>query len=79
MNNDEMIEALGRSQQKVMSLTVAKRSLERQLGVVSERAEILEELVMDLVAYCREGARGYEIEERIRKVMLKLDEEQPDD
>lgn len=44
-----------------------------------QRAEMLEELVMDIVADCRDGARGYEIEERIAKAMQKLDEEQPDD
>jgi hypothetical protein len=44
-----------------------------------QRAEMLEELVMDIVADCRDGALGYEIEQRIAKVMQKLDEEQPDD
>jgi hypothetical protein len=44
-----------------------------------QRAEMLEELVMDIVADCRDGARGYEIEQRIAKVIQKLDEEQPDD
>lgn len=73
MNNDELIERLGQAQQKVMSLTVAKRMLEKRLERVEERAEVLEELVMDIVADCREGHRGYEIEARIAKVMQKLD------
>jgi hypothetical protein len=38
-----------------------------------KRAEMLEELVMDIVADCRDGARGYEIEKRIFKVMQKLE------
>jgi hypothetical protein len=76
MNQDDLIEALGRSQQKVMSLTVAKMALAKRLEVAETRAEILEELVMDIVADCREGARGYEIEERITKVMQKLDGDQ---
>jgi hypothetical protein len=70
---DDLIERLGRAHQKAMSLTVAKRSLERQLGVVAERAEILEELVMDIVADCREGVKDYEIAERIAKVMQRLE------
>jgi hypothetical protein len=68
-----MIVRLGQAQQKVMSLTVAKRRLEARLEKVEERAEVLEELVMDVVADCREGARGYEIEERINAVMRRLD------
>ena len=75
MNNDELIERLGQAQQKIMSLTVAKRRLEARLDMVEERAEVLEELVMDVVADCREGLRGYEIEARIAKVMKKLDGE----
>jgi hypothetical protein len=73
MTNDELIEALGRAQQKVMSRTVAKRILEKRLEKIEHRAEVLEELIMDVVADCREGARGYEIEERIAKVMPKLE------
>jgi hypothetical protein len=73
MTNDELIERLGQAQQKVMSLTVAKRLLENRLDKIEHRAEVLEELVMDVVADCREGAKGYEIEERIAKVMRKLE------
>jgi hypothetical protein len=76
MNNDELIERLGQAQQKIMSLTVAKRRLEARLDMVEERAEVLEELVMDVVADCRDGAKGYEIEARIAKVMKKLDGEE---
>lgn len=38
-----------------------------------DRCETFEELVMDIVADCREGHRGYEIEARIAEVMQKLD------
>jgi hypothetical protein len=68
-----MIVRLGQAQQKVMSLTVAKRLLEKRLEKVEERADVLEELIMDVVADCREGARGYEIEQRIGRVMQRLD------
>jgi len=72
MTNDEMIERLGQAQQRVMSLTVAKRLLEKRLEKVEERAEVLEELIMDVVADCRDGAKGYEIEARIAKVMERF-------
>jgi predicted RNA-binding protein len=73
MNNDDLIEKLGQSQQKVMSLTVQCRRLEMAEQRARERAEVLEELIMDVVADCREGARDYEIEYRISKVMQRLD------
>jgi hypothetical protein len=69
LRSDWFAEQLGASQQKVMSLTVAKRLLEKRLEKVEERAEVLEELIMDVVADCRDGAKGYEIEARIAKVM----------
>ena len=75
LTSDWFAEQLGASQQKVMSLTVAKQMLEARLGRVEERADALEELIMDVVADCRDGAKGYEIEERIGKVMRKLDGE----
>jgi hypothetical protein len=73
LTSDWFAEQLGASQQKVMSLTVAKRILEKRLEKIEHRAEVLEELIMDVVADCLEGARGYEIEQRIRKVMQGLD------
>ena len=73
LRSDWFAEQLGRSQQKVMGLTVQCRRLEIAEQKARERGEILEELVMDVVADCREGARGYEIEQRIRKVMQELD------
>ena len=76
---DEMTMALGRAQQNLMSMTVRCRHLEMAEQRARERAEILEELVMDVVADCRQGSLLCEIEERIFKVMQKLDEEQPDD
>jgi hypothetical protein len=76
MTQDDLIERLGQAQQKVMSLTVAKMALQKRLEVAEARAEILEELVMDIVADCREGVKDYEIAERITKVMQKLDGDQ---
>ena len=73
MTQDDLIEKLGRSQQKVMSLTVQKRELERRLEKIEERAEELEELVMHVVADLREGVEGSEIDYRIGKVMQRLD------
>jgi hypothetical protein len=73
LTSDWFAEQLGASQQKVMSLTVAKRILEKRLEKIEHRAEVLEELIMDVVADCRDGAKGYEIEERIAKVMQRLD------
>ena len=75
LRTDWFVEQLGNSQQKVMSLTVQNRALKKRI----ERAEILEELVMGIMADCHDGVKDYEIAERIRKVMQKLDEEQPDD
>jgi uncharacterized protein YutD len=40
-----------------------------------ERAEILEELVLDIVLDMRDGVDKTEIHERIRKVMQRLDGE----
>jgi len=75
MIQDDPIVRLGQSQQKVMSLTVEKRALEKRLEVAEHRAEVLEELVMDIVADIKEIVPSTEIVERIRKVMQKLDGE----
>ena len=79
MIQDDLIVRLGQSQQKVMSLSVEKRALEKRLEVAEHRAEVLEELVMDIVADMQDGVLKSVILERINKVMQKLDEEQPDD
>jgi hypothetical protein len=57
------------------SLTVAKRALEKRLEVAEHRAEVLEELVMDIVADMQDGVLKSVILERINKVMQKLDGE----
>jgi len=75
MIQDDLIVKLGQSQQRVMSLTVQNRALKKRV----ERAEVLEELVMDIVLDMQENVLKSVIQERIRKVMQKLDEEQPDD
>ena len=79
MIQDDLIVKLGQSQQKVMSLTVRCRHLEMAEQRARERAEVLEELVMDIVADMQDGVLKSVIFERIRKVMQRLDEEQPDD
>jgi hypothetical protein len=79
MIQDDLIVRLGRAQQKVMSLSVRCRHLEMAELRARERAEILEELVMDIVADIKEIVPSTEILERIRKVIEKLDEDQADD
>jgi hypothetical protein len=69
LRSDWFIEQLGNSQQKVMSLTVQVRELKKRI----ERAEILEELVMDVVADIKEAVPSTAISERIFKVMQKLE------
>ena len=73
MIQDDLIVKLGQSQQKVMSLTVAKRLLEKRLEKVEHRAEVLEELVMDVVADLREGVSHAVIDLRIGRIMQRLD------
>ena len=75
MIQDDPIVRLGQSQQRVMHLTVAKRALEKRLEVAEHRAEVLEELVMDIVADMQDGVLKSVILERINKVMQKLDGE----
>lgn len=72
MRTDWYIEKLGQSQQKVMSLTVTCRRLETAEQRARERAEILEELVFDIVLDMQENVLKSVILERIRKVTQKL-------
>jgi hypothetical protein len=71
--SDFLAEKLGASQQKVMGLTVENRALKKKLERIKERAEVLEELVMDVVADLRAGVKDSEIDYRIGKVMQRLD------
>jgi hypothetical protein len=73
MIQDDLIVRLGRAMQKVMSLSVEKRALAQRLEVAEERAEILEELVFDIVLDMQDNVDKAEIHERIRKVMQKLE------
>jgi hypothetical protein len=73
MTNDELITALGNSQQKLMSLTVQVRSLRDRAEKAEERADILEELVMDVAADLYEGVSASKIDQRIGDVMKKLE------
>jgi len=75
MNNDELIQKLGASQQNVMHLTVVKRRLEARVEMVEERAEVLEELVMEVADYLQRNVIRSAILDRIRKVMQTLDGE----
>ena len=75
MIQDDLIVRLGQSQQKVISLSVEKRALEKRLEVAEHRAEVLEELVMDIVADMQDGVLKSVILERINKVMQKMDGE----
>ena len=75
LTSDWFAEQLGASQQKVMSLTVAKQILEKRLNRVEERADVLEELVMDIVADMQDNVLKSVILERINKVMQKIDGE----
>ena len=79
LRTDWFVEQLGASQQKVMSLTVQVRELKKRAKAAEERAEILEELIMDVVADLYEGVSASKIDQRIGDVMKKLDEDHPDD
>ena len=73
LRSDWFLEQLGASQQKVMSLTVQVRTLKKRVERAEERAEILEELVMDVAADLYEGVSASKIDYRIGKVMQRLD------
>ena len=73
MIQDDLIVRLGRSQQNLMSMTVQCRRLEIAEQRARERADILEELVMDVVADIKETVPSTEILEHIFKVMQKLE------
>ena len=75
LRTDWYIEKLGQSQQKIMSLTVTCRRLETAEQRARERAEVLEELVMDIVADMQDNVLKSVILDRIRKVMQTLDGE----
>ena len=73
MIQDDLIVKLGQSQQRVMSLTVQVRSLRDRAEKAEERADILEELVMDVADDLHEGVSASKIDYRIFKVMQKLE------
>jgi hypothetical protein len=75
LRSDWFFEQLGNSQQKVMSLTIQNRALKKQLEKRDQRADALEALVMDVVIDMRGNVLKGVIQERIRKVMQKLDKE----
>ena len=72
LTSDWFAEQLGQSQQKAMALAVENRALKKKLKRIEERAEILEELVMDVAADLRDGVKDSEIDYRIGKVMQRL-------
>jgi hypothetical protein len=73
LTSDWFAEQLGASQQKVMGLTVENRALKKRLEKVEERADILEKLIMDVSADLADGVAAYKIDNRIGKVMQRLD------
>jgi hypothetical protein len=73
LTSDWFAEQLGASQQKVMGLTVENRALKKRLKKIEERADILEELIMDVAADLADGVAAYKIDYRIGKVMQRLD------
>jgi hypothetical protein len=73
LTSDWFAEQLGASQQKLMSLTVENRALKKRLEKVEERADVLEELIMDVVADLREGVSHAVIDLRIGRIMQRLD------
>jgi hypothetical protein len=73
LTSDWFAEQLGASQQKVMGLTVENRALKKRLEKIEERADILEELIMDVAADLADGVAAYKIDYRIGKVMQRLD------
>lgn len=79
MIQDDLIVKLGQSQQKVMSLSVEKRALAQRVEAAEARAEILDELVFDIVLDLHDSADFREILWRISRVMLKIDEEDRED
>jgi primosomal replication protein N len=73
MTNDELIERLGKAQQKVMSLTVVKRQLEKRLETIEERAERLEELIMEIYM---SGQLNEEMTQTVTAEMVKIGDEE---
>ena len=75
LRSDWFVAQLGASQQKVMGLTVQVRALKKRVEKAEHRAEVLEELVMDIVADMQDNVLKSVILERINKVMQKIDGE----
>ena len=73
MTDEELIERLGKTMHVAMHLLTKNRELRERVEVAEERAEILEELVTDIVADIKETVPSTEILERIFKVMQKLE------
>ena len=73
MTDEELIERLGKTMQVAMHLLTKNRELRERVEVAEERADILEELVTDIVADIKETVPSTEILERIFKVMQKLE------
>jgi len=71
LRSDWFIEQLGASQQKVMGLTVANRALEKRLERIEDRADKLEELVMDVYM---SGILDEVTTRRVTKLLTELNE-----
>ena len=73
LRSDWFVEQLGRSQQKVMGLTVRNMALKKQLETAKHRAEVLEELAMDVGIDLQKNILRSAILKRINAVMGSLD------
>jgi hypothetical protein len=73
LTSDWFAEQLGASQQKLMSLTVENRALKKRLENIEYRVDVLEALIMDVVADLREGVSHAVIDLRIGRIMQRLD------
>jgi len=70
---DWFVEKLGQTQQKLMSLTVKNMALKKHLETTKNRAEVLEELIMDVVTDLGNNLSADKIKHRINTVMRRLD------
>ena len=73
LTSDWFAEQLGASQQKVMGLTVQNMALKKRLETAEHRAEVLEELAMDVGIDLQKNILRSAILKRINAVMGSLD------
>ena len=74
MTEDWFIERLGRSQQRVMSLTVENRALKMRLDRLEDREEQLEGALLETYLDLKEGQTAAKVLSAVRKRLDRLDE-----